>query len=34
MSAADIAALGFIGPILMTDGITNPPEPLWTEDGT
>jgi hypothetical protein len=34
MSAADIAALGFVGPILMTDGITNPPEPLWTEDGT
>jgi hypothetical protein len=34
MSAAAIAALGFIGPILMTDGITNPPEPLWTEDGT
>jgi hypothetical protein len=34
MSAAAIAALGFVGPILMTDGITNPPEPLWTEDGS
>jgi hypothetical protein len=33
-TAAQIAALGFVGPILMTDGITNPPEPLWTEDGT
>jgi hypothetical protein len=33
-TAAQIAALGFVGPILMTDGITNPPEPLWTEDGS
>jgi hypothetical protein len=33
-TAAQIAALGFVGPILMTDGVTNPPEPLWTDDGT
>jgi hypothetical protein len=34
MTAAAISAAGFVGPILMTDGITSPPEPLWSEDGT
>lgn len=34
VTAAAISALGFVGPILMTDGITSPPEPLWTDDGT
>ncbi len=26
--------VAFTGPILMTDGITSPPEPMWSEDGT
>lgn len=34
VTAAAISALGFVGPILMTDGISSPPEPLTTEDGT
>lgn len=34
VTAAQIAALGFVGPILMADGIANPPEPLYTDDGT
>lgn len=32
-TAADIAAMGFVGPILMVDGIDNPPEPLQNEAG-
>lgn len=34
LSAAGISALGFVGPIVMADGITSPPEPLWNDDGT
>jgi hypothetical protein len=34
VSVAAIAALGFMGPILMTDGTSAPPIPLTTEDGT
>jgi hypothetical protein len=34
LTTADIAALGFVGRIVMVDGITDPPEPLLTEDGT
>jgi hypothetical protein len=34
VDAATISALGFVGPILMTDGITDPPEPMWNEAGT
>ena len=33
LTTADIAALGFVGRIVMVDGITDPPEPLVTEDG-
>jgi hypothetical protein len=31
VTAAAVAALGFVGPVLMVDGITAPPEPLLTE---
>lgn len=34
VTAAAITALGFVGPILMTDGTSAPPVPMTTEDGT
>lgn len=33
VTAAAITALGFVGGILMQDGATSPPVPLWTEAG-
>ena len=32
--ATALANLGLVGSIVMSEGITNPPEPVWTEDGT
>jgi hypothetical protein len=34
VTAAQLAALNVVGPIVMTPGITDPPEPVWTPDGT
>jgi hypothetical protein len=34
VTAAAVQALGFVGPILMTDGTSAPPIPMTTEDGT
>lgn len=31
---ADLSALGLVGSIVMSEGITDPPEPVWTEDGS
>jgi hypothetical protein len=33
VTAAQIAAMGFVGPIVMVPGITSPPEPVLTPDG-
>jgi hypothetical protein len=33
VTAADLAALGVVGAIVMTPGITDPPEPVWTPAG-
>lgn len=34
VSVAAIEALGFVGPLLMQDGVTSPPVPIETEDGS
>jgi hypothetical protein len=34
VTAAEIAAFGFVGPIVMVPGITGPPEPVETADGS
>ena len=34
VTLADLAALGLVGTIVMSEGITDPPEPVWSEDGT
>lgn len=33
LTADDIEAMGFVGPIVMADGTSSPPEPVETEDG-
>ena len=34
VTLADLTALGIVGTIVMSEGITNPPEFVWSEDGT
>ena len=34
VTLAQLAALGLSGTIVMSEGITDPPEPVWNEAGT